>query len=513
MLNYCIVRTCDEKENIGAIDRQPKVCAAGKPTTRGSKESVKSLLQIDCWEDEVDALVHDAIIPPVKPTTGRRRGSPPKDTRYAGIYSGGWDLINPPTKTNFMEIVNDFKETTYASYWKRPLGSSRDFTPLLPEGYGSKNIRFGKTTKSEESLYDLIFPIDPCSDQELHSHMPGIQCKRNYCQPAFDENKTFGHKYQRSSSVECCLKDENIYLGKNLSSRIGVRQAEYQRATTPKLGLSLTPNDNINTVPKDFRFGLQTTKIETTATCLNFCKINPEKALIQDCFKHLNKVRKYLRRKHPHTIFRTYYLKMKFVDKCKTGWLPKEEIYDFCKRNRIYFAPNFMEPLLSAWNAFDGSHIEYETFVRVINYKEPFPDLPKLQDIEKSCLDFRTTYGEMVKPGQEHDNRFRAGLPTARHLDLDYPKILYTSSNANNIVVPKHSHAFSQIIPSTLTNSEVTYRDMYTGRDKKTVKRVFEASGEKFTDENFEKVWTEAVKYHSKGMVCNETFRKALSVI
>lgn len=511
MLNNRLMQTCDGKENIvTVVDRQPTVCAAGKPTTRGTKKGVKCLLQKYSLEDAVDAFLHDSNIPALKPSTGRQRGPPLKDTRNSGIYSEGWDLINPPTKTKFMEIVNDLKETTFASYWNRPIGSSRDITSLLPKGYGRKGVRFGKTTKSDESLYDVIFPVNPCSDQELHSHMPGIQSNRNYYKPAYDENKTFGYKCPKSSSVEFCLKHENMSLGKYLSSPIDVIQAEYAEAATPRLGCSLSPNDNINNLPKGFTFGLQTTKTETT--CMSFCKINPEKALLHDCLAHLNRVRKYLRGSHPHTLFRTYYLKMKFMDKYKTGWLPKDEVYDFCKRNRIYLVHNFIEPLLSTWNAFDGSNIEYETFVRAINYSEQFPELPKIQNIGKSCIDFRTTYGEMVKPRQVQDNRLRAGRPTPRHLDLDYPNLPYSRSNADIIPVPKDSHAFSQMTPSILTNIGVTYRDMYTSRDKKTVRRVFEASGEKFTDHEFGKIWNEAVKYHSKGVVCYETFRKALSV-
>lgn len=491
MFHNCVVRTRYVTDNKGAVvDRQPNVCAAGKP---GLKGSIKSVLQNYCLEDEVNALLHDAIIPPQKPRRGRQHGSPPKDMRNAGIFTEARDLINPPINTKFMDTVNELKETTYASYWNKPLGSSRDSTPLLPEG-ALKNVRFGKSTKSKESLYDVICPSNSLPNQDLCSHMPGVQSNRNYYKPAFDKNKTFGYKHKRSSSIECCLKYENRYLGKHLSSPIDVAQAEYQKTTTPKLGFCLTPNDAIKSVPKGFRFGQVTKAGETAANCLKHCTINPKKKFIYGCLGHLNHVRVYLRKSHPHTIFNTCYLKLKFMDKRKTGWLPKKEIYDFCNRNRILFLPNFIEPLLSIWNIFDGSNIEYETFIRIINYREPSPELPKIQDIDENYVDFRTIYGEIVKPGQEHDIRSRAGLPTVRDLDLDCP-------------------VFSQMIPSILTNYAVTYHDMYAARDQKTIRRVFENSGEKFTDEKFEKVWNEAAKYHSKGIVCYETFRKALSVL
>lgn len=492
MFHNCLVRTCDVTDNVGTVvNRQPNVCAASKPNTIGSKGGIKSVLQNYCLEDEVNALLHDAIIPPQKPHRGRQRGSPPKDMRNAGMFTEARNLINPPINSKCMDTINELKETSYASYWNKPLGSSRDTTPLLPEG-GLKSVTFGKSTKSKESLYDVICPGNSCPNQDLHSHMPGVKSNRNYYKPAFDENKTFGYKYQSSLSIECCLKYENICLGKHLSSPIDVAQAKLKETTTPKLGLSLTPNDAIKSVPKGFRFGQVTKLGETAANCLKHCKINPKKKFIYDCLGHLNCVRKCLRKSHPHTIFSTCYLKLKFMDKRKTGWLPKKEIYDFCTRNRILFQPNFIEPLLSTWNIFDGSNIEYETFIRVINYREPLPELPKIQDIEENYINVRTTYGEMVKPGQEHDVRSRAGLPTVRCLDLDCP-------------------VFSQMVPSILAKYDVTYHDMYAARDQKTIRSVFENRGDKFTDEKFERVWNEAAKYHSKGIVCYESFCKALS--
>lgn len=494
-------------------DRQRKICAAGKPTAKDCIEGVKGLSQDYCLQDEVDALLHDALIPPPKPHTGRLRRPPPKDMRNAGTFSEGRDLINPPTKTKYLELVNDLKETTYASYWKKQTGSSRDSAPFLPEGYNRESVTFGKSTKSKETAHDVFFSVNPILDQELPPHVPGVQSNRNYCESAFDKNKTFGIKYQRSSSVESCLKYDTIYLGKHLSSAINERQAEFKRTNTPKLGLFLARNDNINNVSKGFRFGLQTIRTgETAANCFKYCEINPEKALLYDCLEHLNRVRKCLRKSHPYTVFRTYYLKLKFIDECKTGWLPKNEIYDFCQRNRVFFLPNLIEPLLSVWEAFDGSNVEYETFLRIMNYREPTPGLPKVQDIDKNCLNFRTTYGEMVKPGQEQDNRLRAGLPTARYLDLEYPIAPNGCCKADITVLPEESDALSRISPSIFANFGVTHRDMFAARDQRTVRRVFEASGEKFTDEEFEKVWNEAAKYHSKGIVSFETFRKALSV-
>lgn len=491
-------------------DRQSKICAAGKPSTIDSK-GVGGLLRDYSLQDEVDALFHDAIFPPPIPRTERTRRPSPKDVRNAGFFTEGRVLINPPTKTKYLQLVNELRETTYASYWHKPIGSSRDPAPLLPKGYGRNTKTFGKSTKPKEIAKDIIFPVNPVPDREQQSH--GLQSTRNYCEPAFDKNRIYGLKNSRTSSVECCLKNDNIYLGKHLSCPINENEAQFKKANSPALGLYLAPNDNINNVPKGFRFGIQTTRIdETTSHCLKCCKPNPEKEFIHDCLRHLNNVRKCLRKSHPHTVFKTYYLKLKFIDKCKTGWLPKKEIYDFCLINRIYFQSDLLEPLLYVWKAFDGSNIEYETFFRVVNYREPFPDLPKIQDLDESCLHFHTTYSDMVKPGQEQDKRLRAGIPSGRYLDLDYPTVPTGYCRADIMVLPEESDVFSRLSASTFTNFEVTHRDVFAVRDQKSVRRVFEANRDKFTDEEFEKVWKEAAKHHSKGMVCYETFRKALTM-
>lgn len=119
----------------------------------------------------------------------------------------------------------------------------------------------------------------------------------------------------------------------------------------------------------------------------------------------------------------------------------------------------------------------------------------------------------MNKPGQKVDVRLRAGLPSGRYFDLDYPVTPDMCVRAHRIYLPHETDMKCCIEPSIFSNLGVTHRDLYAVRDPQTVRKVFEAAKQKFTDEQFNSVWDEAKKYSSKGLVCFQTFRQALDVV
>lgn len=103
-----------------------------------------------------------------------------------------------------------------------------------------------------------------------------------------------------------------------------------------------------------------------------------------------------------------------------------------------------------------------------------------------------------------------AGVPSGRYFDLDFPVTPDNCSKADRACLPHESDVKSCLCPSALTLLHVNHRHMYAKREPEVVRRVFEASGENFTDESFNAIWEEAKKFHSQGWVCYETFRRAL---
>lgn len=509
MSKVCIQRTQGGKGNRGLfIERDPhSIIAAGKVTEQGT-ETVADHLQHYLLKDQVDALIHDAIIPePKEPPKRQLKGV---DMRNAGPFTEARDLINPPIPTKFENLVLELRNTTYSSYWNKPVGATRDQTPLLPEGAHITEKIMGIKTIGSESLYDVVMPKENLPDNTSKTKTLGYQTDRNYCKPSYDPNQTFGVTYKadrRGMYAKCCLSDSKLGGGSTRYTRVCSIDADMKDFKHAKLGLPRTPNNNIECVPPGYSFGKLEPK-DHIIESLTSCELNAGRAFYLECLADLNTLRRFLsKRFEPHFFF-NFYLKLKYLDEEKSGWLPKQVIYDKCTAAFIRFKPVSIEPLLELWGAFDGSRIKYKKFVRIINFREPSPTLPKIMDMSPDCVDFTTTYREMIKPGQVADKRPMAGLPSGRYFDKDYPVTPDFYCKADRICLPQESDAKCCVNPSALTVIGITHRDMYAKRSPELVKSVYDKAGVEMTDEEFNETWEEAKKHHSQGWVCFETFKR-----
>lgn len=513
MIN-CSNRNASGKGNKGMfIERDPKVCAAGLPSSH-PEQCVKDFFKHYCLQDEVDALVRDSIIPPPKlRVLPPLRHQPRLDMRNAGgSYTETAQLINPPVKTKFQTLVEDFKSTNYKSYWKKPVGCLPDQVASLPLGLDIVRTTMGMKTPDHGRLYDVVMPTNPVPDKTPAAKTTGYQKDRNYCRPSYNPHMIFGLKTPadlRGRYVKCRMTDDRITLG-TLNKPINARQADFVYNNQARLGLSLAPNADISKAPASNSFKISEPS-DNVPKCLTTCEMNPIRNHFKKCLGHLNTLRICLKKRFDGSFFRGLYLSFKYHDKSKSGWLPKEVVYDYCFAKFIRFEASLIEPLLATWNAFDGRQIDYKTFVLMLNHTEPTPELPKVWDVSDECIDFRTTYSEMVKPGQEVDKKIMAGLPSARYFDLDHVVTPAGYCKAGRSYLPDESDAKSCLLPSVFTNLGISHRDMYATHPPENIRKIFEAaSKEKFSDEKFETVWREAKNYHSRGMVCCETFRRAL---
>ncbi|XP_049877266.1 EF-hand domain-containing family member B-like [Pectinophora gossypiella] len=508
----CQRLTTGGKGNVGKyIERDARICAAGVPSSQAD-ETVGRALQHYLLKDEVDALMSDAIIPPKPPRPLPPLRQPlPYDRRNAGLNTCVAKLVNPPNQTKFQQLTADVKDTVYQSYWKKPLGQVPDPIPMFPKGFDIHGTTYGKKLPYEGTLYDLVMPKIPLPDLPP-SKRAGVQVRRNYCQPAFNPDLTYGYRTKvdpRGIYAKCALTDNRVVEGTAERTCNNFIQADFQVRKQPILGKVLAPNNNISCVPEGYTFGMLK-RPENLPECLTFCELNPGRVFFRKCLGHLNSLRKILSTRFLPTFFKKAYYNLKYFDKEKCGWIPKEIVYEYCGSKLIRFDPSLIEPLLCMWKAFDGSKIEYKTFSHILNFKEPLPELPKVPDLHPDCLDFRTTYGEMVKPGQDPGPLMRAGLPSGRYMDTDYPVTPEGYCKAHRTCLPHESDMNSCLKPSILTLVHVSHRDLYAKREPHVVRRVFEAAGDTFTEEKFNAIWEEAKKYHSLGWVCYETFRKAL---
>ncbi|XP_061721618.1 EF-hand domain-containing family member B-like [Cydia pomonella] len=501
--------TSGGKGNLGMfIERNPHVCAAGLPTAQPDYK-MADYMQHYLLKEEADALIQDAIHPP-KPTRPLPplRNPIPTDKRNAAFFTDVKEVMFSKTETKFQTLAEDLKSTVYASYWK-PLGRSRDPNPMLPAGL-DKNTTFGKKNDQYLSLYDVVMPKVPLPDKTPPFKQAGFQKKRNYCE-TFNPDAFFGHKTGTNKTgiyVKKCLTDDNVENGIT-AAVVTSGYANYFNATRPRVGKVLAPYDNIKELPEGSSFGAPSETPKPTVESFTSCKLYPEKEFIKKCFAHLNCVRKVLATQFLPEFFSKFYLLLKHLDTEKSGWLSKDIVYEECTKKRIKFDSFIIETLLALWKAFDGSRIEYKTFVHVINYREPSPEIPKIPDIPDNCLNYQTTYMELSEPKCPEVSPM-AGTPSGRYFDCDYPITPDNYCKADRSTLPQESDIKSCLNPSVFTKFNVSHRDMYAKREPQLVRKVFEKSGERFTDDTFEEIWKEAMKQHSEGWVCFETFRRAL---
>ncbi|XP_063627633.1 EF-hand domain-containing family member B-like [Cydia splendana] len=499
--------TSGGKGNLGMfIERTPHVIAAGKPTAQPD-DKMADYLQHYLLEEEADALIRDAIHPPKPPRHLPPLRKPfPEDRRNAAFFTEVQKVMFSKKNTKFLALAEDLKSTVYASYWK-PIGQSRDPAPMLPVGF-DKNTTFGKKT-DRVSLYDLVMPKVPLPDKTPPFKQAGVQKKRNYCEP-FNPDAIFRDKKELLECVKKCLTDDNVQNGIT-TVVVASSHADYLNATHSRLGKVLAPCDNIKQVPEGSTFGAPSGTQIPFIESFTSCKLYPEKELIKKCFAHLNHVRRVLAKLYLPDFFLKFYLLLKHFDTEHSGWLSKDIVYEQCVIKRIKFDSFIIETLLSLWKAFDGSRIKYKMFVHVINYREPSPEIPKIPDITDNFLNYQTTYMELSEPKCPEVISPMAGVPSGRYFDRDYPIIPENCYKKDISSLPQESDAKSCLNPSVFHPFNVSHRDMYAKRDPQLVRKVFEKSGEQFTDDTFEEIWQEAMKQHSEGWVCFETFRRALN--
>lgn len=350
MPRSCSISTSGGKGNAGMFfERSPQICAAGLPSLQPDQR-VPDCMKHYSLQDKADALIHDAVVPTPKPKPLLPLRKPiPIDTRNAGIYTESKNLINPQRDTKFQHLVGEMKETVHSSYWNKPTGFLPDRKCVLPEGFDTSKT-FGKKYDYSENIKDLLTHPIPFSDVS-----PTKRNDRKYCKPAYNPDLCFGHKTNKDVSgriTKCHLTNESILMGTALAKPIDALQADYKIVNQSKLGQSLAPNDNLSYVPKGFTFGKPEPSNSTTVLAsLVTCEISPDKDFLFKCLGHLNTVRKFLSKRFQADYFPNLHLKLKYLDRNQTGWLPKKTVYDYCLTQYIRFDTSLLEPLLSIWNA------------------------------------------------------------------------------------------------------------------------------------------------------------------
>lgn len=96
-------------------DRSPLICPAGVKHVR--EWSVPDCLQEYSLQEKLDVVIKGFKKEP--PPVVKTKLNP---IRYAGIYTEIKNVLTPEPPSGFKMLLEDLGETTYHSYWNKPLG-------------------------------------------------------------------------------------------------------------------------------------------------------------------------------------------------------------------------------------------------------------------------------------------------------------------------------------------------------------------------------------------------------
>lgn len=101
-------------------DRSPLICPAGVKHVR--EWSVPDCLQEYSLQEKLDVVIKGFKKEP--PPVVKTKLNP---IRYAGIYTEIKNVLTPDPPSGFKMLLEDLGETTYHSYWNKPLGKQNIF--------------------------------------------------------------------------------------------------------------------------------------------------------------------------------------------------------------------------------------------------------------------------------------------------------------------------------------------------------------------------------------------------
>ncbi|KAI4464278.1 ef-hand domain c-terminal containing protein [Holotrichia oblita] len=499
------------------IDRAPIICAAGLPCDR--KENAKDCLQYYRIVDKIDAVKHDLHIEEKEKFPFHPQRS--VNTRHPGIYIETKDLIRPKPVTRYETVINDLKETTFVSHWDQELGKTRDSGGAFPEGMDVENTTFdhgvAELVNPKKSHFEVLFDSQEYHDMYRKSHNdynPSERIDRGYLKPAFDPDKRYGMTTiydPKGIWVKCAT---TWHLNDPLETA-NVIQSDYAEKSKPILGKALSPNKNINKVPKDYRFGKSCVRemcgvleLLRDPTC-HPCRIKRE---LYYWIASLNKLRDYIKRRRNKFIdLKEIQDKLVFYDKEKTGWLPVGTLIQICQCFNVWLDKNIIR-LATLLEIIRDDKIDYNEFLTLIDVNKPCPQLMTIKDVRTGNMYYTTTNMAAMEDRCFIDNSDMrpAGLPTIR-TDIGRPRPLAGQCKADIESLGQETNANAVINPSIFTNYGLSHRDFCLPRQPEYIRRLFENTGYEFPGDTFDKLWKIGVDLDKTGLVCIDTFKQLIA--
>ncbi|XP_078390981.1 EF-hand domain-containing family member B isoform X2 [Cetorhinus maximus] len=470
-------------------------------------------------------------------------------------------LLNPPMKTRVQQIFFDKIIATYPSNQRAPLGKSHDQAPGLPKGMDIYNTTFGKRRVKAISAGELINP--PKTRHQVYEESEkghplyvvthndynvGEQRDRKYDWSRHSRYSTFGLETPYFSDGRLTAKTLRWLTEeqqRNSAKIVSKKVEDFREKTHHQIGKVHDPNADTRKIPPDHTFGVLLHPDEYGVGDLIYYR-NPTKFLREKDRDQgtFNILRQHLMKTNFHN-FKSLLEAFRHYDKNGDGKIDREELRDVCIQFNLKLDPKLIDQLMEYCDIEGDGTINFLEFANFLNWKDKMP-LGKMEqmiiakddgsglvapedivplDIGSSAKTLRTitkkedrSNGHYWKTsslingvvGSYSPADYRTcGVPTIR-TDLPAPRFRRISDTIN---YGDEATASALLNPSIFARRNVYEKDMFIGRSKEEIKKIFCKVGVDMSKETFEEVWKQAAMMHPKGEVSVETFRDVLDEI
>ncbi|KAI4476366.1 hypothetical protein M0804_013637 [Polistes exclamans] len=203
--------------------------------------------------------------------------------------------------------------------------------------------------------------------------------------------------------------------------------------------------------------------------------------------QYLRNLRDNLKKRIPSTDYFDIYEDLVCLDKEHTGILSEEDVFTILKKYKIYPERELFEGLLDLLGFRRNNKLFYNNVVDLLNWKRPFPTLPKPKNISESKEEVISNL---------NDDKNKSCITPSKY----YP--------CNEKLYSKIDNAYALIFPSTFTKYNLNHIDFFKVllRSKEEIRNIFENIGINFLDNTFNILWKKAIQKDGNEGVCIDTF-------
>ncbi|XP_076652458.1 EF-hand domain-containing family member B isoform X1 [Halictus rubicundus] len=420
-----------------------------------------------------------------------------KEAENAPVHSGSdktstgvKECLQGDQETQFQTLIYELRNTVMNSYWNKEVGKTHYQTPNLPIGMNPWETIFGKKTKFETSMTELLQAkanqMDILNPDILemykkshNSYLPAEQINRNYEQP-FNQNFRFG-KFNNVDNNGTRVKKLLTWITSTPSVLINPILADFKERTHPRIGK--VRNYKEANLFMDMVHGKTIKRVQTNI--VSDSPLNDDVIKQKKYLQNINSLRQKYKKQIPEIPFLDIYEELSSLDKDYVGILSEDTVFSVLAKYKMYINKTYLTPLLDLLGIRKEENVNYTKLLNLLNWKYDFPTLPKIERAPLECQCCHTTYRDTIGSTEETDIT---------------KEVLHST-------LKDGTTAYDLIFPSVFTRHGLGRNDLTKPRNKEEMKGIFENIGVQFPDNSFNLLWEKGLEKYNVQNLSVLTFR------